>query len=62
MNTNSFDEKLTELERQVFAASGADKRIVTQRLRLLVNAVEPRPTPKALDFEEDDMRFDNVPV
>jgi hypothetical protein len=63
MNMISLENKLAELERHVGAASSTDKKFAAQRLRQLIDAIEPRLAPNASAFnDEDDLLFDNVPI
>ena len=62
MNIVSLIDTLTELERQSIAANVEDKRLVTQRLRRLTAALEPKCVSRSEIHEMDDLLFDNVPV
>lgn len=62
MTMISLEDTLAKLELQVPAATVPEKELVTQRLRSLVAAIEPKHAPRAPVREEDDLLFDNVPV
>ena len=62
MNISSLEETLTKLEREASAATVTDQKRVTQRLRNLTDALEPRFASRANISQEDDLLFDNVPV
>ena len=62
MNMSLFKYKMTELDRQVLAATVANNNLITLRLRRMAGILEPRPAPRVPFYEGDDLLFDNVPV